>query len=131
MESSNRERSPGSNSSAPSSRYNDKGMGGKDRPPTQAVVNPRGPNRNPVLDRYGVRHREGTGSDAFIGTMAGPRETSIKPSQWNREFGSLWDKACWDPSRRKSLPHGYCDGQCLRCNRPDGYAEWGGHGACP
>uniref|UniRef100_A0A0G4FTG7 Uncharacterized protein n=1 Tax=Chromera velia CCMP2878 TaxID=1169474 RepID=A0A0G4FTG7_9ALVE len=52
--SSNRECSPGSNSSAPSSRYNDKGVEGKDRPPTQAVVNPRGPNRNPVLDQYGV-----------------------------------------------------------------------------
>uniref|UniRef100_A0A0G4GD38 Uncharacterized protein n=1 Tax=Chromera velia CCMP2878 TaxID=1169474 RepID=A0A0G4GD38_9ALVE len=50
--SSNRGRSPGSNSSAPSSRYNDKGVEGKDRSPTQAVVNPRGPNRNPVLDRY-------------------------------------------------------------------------------
>uniref|UniRef100_A0A0G4HHB1 Uncharacterized protein n=1 Tax=Chromera velia CCMP2878 TaxID=1169474 RepID=A0A0G4HHB1_9ALVE len=52
--SSNRGRSPGSNSSAPSSRYNDKGVEGKDRPPTQAVINPRGSNRNPVLDRYGV-----------------------------------------------------------------------------
>uniref|UniRef100_A0A0G4EZR3 Uncharacterized protein n=1 Tax=Chromera velia CCMP2878 TaxID=1169474 RepID=A0A0G4EZR3_9ALVE len=37
---SNRGRSPGSNSSAPSSKYNDKGVEGKDRPPTQAVVNP-------------------------------------------------------------------------------------------
>uniref|UniRef100_A0A0G4FGC3 Uncharacterized protein n=1 Tax=Chromera velia CCMP2878 TaxID=1169474 RepID=A0A0G4FGC3_9ALVE len=32
--SSNQERSPGSNSSAPSSRYNDKGVEKKDRPPT-------------------------------------------------------------------------------------------------
>uniref|UniRef100_A0A0G4GFA1 Uncharacterized protein n=1 Tax=Chromera velia CCMP2878 TaxID=1169474 RepID=A0A0G4GFA1_9ALVE len=104
---------------------------GKDRPPTQAVVNPRGPNTNPVLDRYGVRHWDGTGSDAFIGTMAGPEETPIKPGQWDGEFGSLWDKACWDPASRKSLPHGYCDGQYLRCNCPNGYAEWGGHGACP
>uniref|UniRef100_A0A0G4I9R1 Uncharacterized protein n=1 Tax=Chromera velia CCMP2878 TaxID=1169474 RepID=A0A0G4I9R1_9ALVE len=131
--SSNRECSPGSNSSAPSSRYNDKGVEGKDHPPTQAVVNPRGPNRNPVLDRYGVRHRDRTGSDTFIGTMAGPGETPIKPGdrQWDGEFGSLWDKAYWDHSSRKSFPHGYCDGQCLRCNRLDGYAEWGGHGACP
>uniref|UniRef100_A0A0G4GL39 Uncharacterized protein n=1 Tax=Chromera velia CCMP2878 TaxID=1169474 RepID=A0A0G4GL39_9ALVE len=52
--SSNRRYSPGSNSSAPSSQYNDKGVEGKDRPPTQAIVNPRSPNRNPVLDRYGV-----------------------------------------------------------------------------
>uniref|UniRef100_A0A0G4FJD4 Uncharacterized protein n=1 Tax=Chromera velia CCMP2878 TaxID=1169474 RepID=A0A0G4FJD4_9ALVE len=52
--SSNQGRSHGSNSSAPSSRYNDKGVEGKDRPPTQAIVNPMGPNRNPVLDRYGV-----------------------------------------------------------------------------
>uniref|UniRef100_A0A0G4HK20 Uncharacterized protein n=1 Tax=Chromera velia CCMP2878 TaxID=1169474 RepID=A0A0G4HK20_9ALVE len=79
--SSNRWRSPGSNSSAPSSRYNDKGVEGKDRPPTQAVVNPRSPNRNPVLDRYGVRHRDGSGLDAFIGTMAGPEETPITPGQ--------------------------------------------------
>uniref|UniRef100_A0A0G4GT23 Uncharacterized protein n=1 Tax=Chromera velia CCMP2878 TaxID=1169474 RepID=A0A0G4GT23_9ALVE len=129
--SSNRGRFPKSNSSAPSSRYNDKGMEGKDRPPTQAVVNPRGPNRNPVLDRYGVQHRDGSGSDAFSGTMAGPGETPIKPGQWDGEFGSLWDKAYWDPASRKSLPHGYRDGQCLRCNRPDGHAEWGGHGACP
>uniref|UniRef100_A0A0G4FIZ6 Uncharacterized protein n=1 Tax=Chromera velia CCMP2878 TaxID=1169474 RepID=A0A0G4FIZ6_9ALVE len=129
--SSNRGHSPGSNSSAPFSRYNDKGVEGKDCPPTQAVVNPRGPNRNPVLDRYGVRHRDRSGSDAFIGTMAGPAETPIKPGQWDGEFGSLWDKACWDPASRKSLPHGYRDGQCLRCNRLDGYAEWGGHGACP
>uniref|UniRef100_A0A0G4FUZ1 Uncharacterized protein n=1 Tax=Chromera velia CCMP2878 TaxID=1169474 RepID=A0A0G4FUZ1_9ALVE len=120
---SNRGRSPGSNSSAPSSRYNDKGVERKERPPTQAVVNPRGPNRNPVLDRYGVRHRDGTRSDAFIGMMVGPRETPIKPGQWDGEFGSLWDKACWDPASRRSLPHRYRDGQCLRCNRPDGYAE--------
>uniref|UniRef100_A0A0G4H835 Uncharacterized protein n=1 Tax=Chromera velia CCMP2878 TaxID=1169474 RepID=A0A0G4H835_9ALVE len=52
--SSNRGRSPGFNSSVPSSRYNDKGVEGKDRPPTQAVVNPRGPNKNPVLGRYSV-----------------------------------------------------------------------------
>uniref|UniRef100_A0A0G4IA94 Uncharacterized protein n=1 Tax=Chromera velia CCMP2878 TaxID=1169474 RepID=A0A0G4IA94_9ALVE len=77
--SSNRGRSPGSNSSAPSSRYNDKELEGKDRLPTQAVVNPRGPNRNPVLDRYGVRHRDRSGSDAFIGMMAGPGETPITP----------------------------------------------------
>uniref|UniRef100_A0A0G4GJE3 Uncharacterized protein n=1 Tax=Chromera velia CCMP2878 TaxID=1169474 RepID=A0A0G4GJE3_9ALVE len=130
---SNRGRSPGSNSSAPSSQYNDKGVEGKDRPPTQAVVNPKGPNKNPVLDRYGVRHRDRTGSDAFIGTMAGPGpgETPIKPGQWDGEFGSLWDKGCWNPSSRKSFPHGYRDGQCLRCNRLDGYAEWGGHRACP
>uniref|UniRef100_A0A0G4FBZ9 Uncharacterized protein n=1 Tax=Chromera velia CCMP2878 TaxID=1169474 RepID=A0A0G4FBZ9_9ALVE len=130
--SSNRGRSPGSNSSAPSSQYNDKGVERKDRPPTQAVVNLRDPNRNPVLDRYGVQHRDRTGSDAFIGTMAGPGETvtPIKPSQWDEEFGSLWDKACWDPTSRKSLSYGYRDGQCLRCNRPDGHAEWGGHGAC-
>uniref|UniRef100_A0A0G4I0K9 Uncharacterized protein n=1 Tax=Chromera velia CCMP2878 TaxID=1169474 RepID=A0A0G4I0K9_9ALVE len=87
--SSNRGRSPGSNSSAPSSRYNDKGVEGKDRFPTQAVVNPRGSNRNPVLDRYGVRHRDGSGLDTFIGTMAGPGETPIKPGQWDGEFGSL------------------------------------------
>uniref|UniRef100_A0A0G4F789 Uncharacterized protein n=1 Tax=Chromera velia CCMP2878 TaxID=1169474 RepID=A0A0G4F789_9ALVE len=131
--SSNRGRSSGSNSSAPSSQYNDKGVEGKDRPPTQAVVNPRGPNRNPVLDRYGVRHRDGTGSDTFIGTvtMAGSGETPIKPGQWDREFRSLWNKACWDPASRKSLPHRYRDGQCLRCNGPDGHTEWGGHGACP
>uniref|UniRef100_A0A0G4FJN8 Uncharacterized protein n=1 Tax=Chromera velia CCMP2878 TaxID=1169474 RepID=A0A0G4FJN8_9ALVE len=79
--SSNQGRSPRSNSSAPSSRYNDKGVEGKDRPPTQAVVNPRGPNRNPVLAQYGVRHRDGSGLDAFIGTMAGPGETPIKPDQ--------------------------------------------------
>uniref|UniRef100_A0A0G4FS11 Uncharacterized protein n=1 Tax=Chromera velia CCMP2878 TaxID=1169474 RepID=A0A0G4FS11_9ALVE len=91
---SNRGRSPGSNSFALSSRYNDKGVEGKDRPPTQAVVNPRGPNRNPVLDRYGVRHRDRSGSDAFIRMMAGPTETPIKPGQWDGEFGSLWDKAC-------------------------------------
>uniref|UniRef100_A0A0G4F155 Uncharacterized protein n=1 Tax=Chromera velia CCMP2878 TaxID=1169474 RepID=A0A0G4F155_9ALVE len=129
--SSNRGYSPGSNSSAPSSRYNDKGVEGRDRPPTQAIVNPRGSNRNPVLDRYSVRQRGGSGSDAFIGTIAGPGETPIKPGQWDGEFGSLWDKVCWDPASRKSLPHGYRDGQCLRCNRPDGHAEWGGHGACP
>uniref|UniRef100_A0A0G4G7H5 Uncharacterized protein n=1 Tax=Chromera velia CCMP2878 TaxID=1169474 RepID=A0A0G4G7H5_9ALVE len=129
--SSNWGRSPRSNSSAPSSRYNDKGVEGKDRPPTQAVVNPRSLNRNPVLDRYGVRHRDGSGLDAFIGTMAEPGETPIKPGQWDREFESLWDKAYWDLASRKSLPYGYRDRQCLRCNRPDGYAEWGGHGACP
>uniref|UniRef100_A0A0G4I2K9 Uncharacterized protein n=1 Tax=Chromera velia CCMP2878 TaxID=1169474 RepID=A0A0G4I2K9_9ALVE len=58
-------------------------------------------------------------------------ETPIKPGQWDGEFGSLWDKACWDPASRKSLPHGYRDGQCLTCNRPDGHAEWGAHGVCP
>uniref|UniRef100_A0A0G4EYG3 Uncharacterized protein n=1 Tax=Chromera velia CCMP2878 TaxID=1169474 RepID=A0A0G4EYG3_9ALVE len=63
--------------------------------------------------------------------MAGPGETPIKSGQWDGEFRSLWDKACWDPASRKSLPHGYCDGQCLRCNRSDGHVEWGGHGACP
>uniref|UniRef100_A0A0G4HV19 Uncharacterized protein n=1 Tax=Chromera velia CCMP2878 TaxID=1169474 RepID=A0A0G4HV19_9ALVE len=63
--------------------------------------------------------------------MAGPRETPIKPGQWDGEFGSLWDKACWDPASKKSLPHGYRDGQCLRYNRLDGHAEWGGHEACP
>uniref|UniRef100_A0A0G4IA21 Uncharacterized protein n=1 Tax=Chromera velia CCMP2878 TaxID=1169474 RepID=A0A0G4IA21_9ALVE len=129
--SSNRERSPGSKSSILSSRYNDKGVERKDRPPTQAVVNPRGPNRNPVLDRYSVRHRDRTGLDAFIGTMAGPGETPIKPGQWDGDFGSLWDKACWDPASRKSLPHGYRDGQCLGCNHPDRHAEWGDHRACP
>uniref|UniRef100_A0A0G4FVE1 Uncharacterized protein n=1 Tax=Chromera velia CCMP2878 TaxID=1169474 RepID=A0A0G4FVE1_9ALVE len=103
---SNRGRSPGSNSSAPSSRYNDKGVERKDRPPTQAVVNPRGPNRNPVLDQYGVRHWDGSGSDTFIGMMVGPGETPITPGQWDGEFGSLWNKTCWDLASRKSLPHG-------------------------
>uniref|UniRef100_A0A0G4FUW5 Uncharacterized protein n=1 Tax=Chromera velia CCMP2878 TaxID=1169474 RepID=A0A0G4FUW5_9ALVE len=88
--SSNRGRSPGSNSSAPSSRYNDKGVKGKDRPPTQAVVNPKGPNRNPVLDRYGVRHRDRTGSDAFIGMMAGPGETPIKPGKTGAALGAVF-----------------------------------------
>uniref|UniRef100_A0A0G4FR86 Uncharacterized protein n=1 Tax=Chromera velia CCMP2878 TaxID=1169474 RepID=A0A0G4FR86_9ALVE len=78
--SSNRGHSPGSNSSAPSSKYNDKGAEGKDRPPTQAVVNPRSPNRNPVLNRYGVQHRDGSGSDAFLGRWRDLQKLQSSPT---------------------------------------------------